>query len=217
MHLMAGYAKRMEQGQRFLRIKEVRQRTGLGTTTIYKRVNEGTFPPNVSLGPRMAAWVESEVDAWISSQATTDREPWTPPLPPRQKVGEKKLPPLVPNEKGAEAAAKIAGVVGLKVPEGEPPPPDIEIALRFPDWPEMMRQRTAAAYLDLSESVHTRGVSRDLASPGDARRPAILEPAGTGRVYREAPRPDARAMKSASASLDGRARFHPVLGQCSRW
>lgn len=156
----ARYAQRMEQGRRFIRIKEVRQRTGLGNTTIYKRMNEGTFPPNVSLGPRMSAWVESEVDAWISSQATTDRDPWTPPLPPPQKVGEKKLPPLVPHEKGAEAAAKIAGVVGLKVPEGDPPPPDVEIALRFPDWPKMMRQRTAAAYLDLSESAFIREVYR---------------------------------------------------------
>lgn len=151
---------RMEQGQRFIRIKEVRQRTGLGTSTIYKRMNEGTFPPNVSLGPRMSAWVESEVDAWINSQGSMDREPWTPKLPPPRKVGEKKLPPLVPNEKGAEAAAKIAGVVGLKVPEDELPPPDIEIALRFPDWPEMMRQRTAAAYLDLSESAFIREVYR---------------------------------------------------------
>jgi hypothetical protein len=50
---------------------------------------------------------------------------------------------LVPNEKGAEAAAKIAGVVGLTLPEGEVPP-DRDIALRFPDWPEMMRQRMAA-------------------------------------------------------------------------
>jgi len=156
----ARYAKRMEQRQRFSHIKEVRQRTGLGNTTIYKRMNEGTFPPNVSLGPRMSAWVESEVDAWISSQATTDRDPWTPPLPPPQKIGEKKLPPLVPNKKGAEAAAKIAGVVGLKVSEGEAPPPNVEIALRFPDWPEMMRQRTAAAYLDLSESAFIREVYR---------------------------------------------------------
>jgi predicted DNA-binding transcriptional regulator AlpA len=66
---------------------------------------------------------------------------------------------LVPNEKGAEAAAKIAGVVGLTLPEGEVPP-DQDIALRFPDWPEMMRQRTAAAYLDLSESAFIREVYR---------------------------------------------------------
>lgn len=121
----------MEQEKRFIRIKEVRRRTGLGTTTIYRRMKDGTFPPNLSLGPQMSAWVESEVDAWITAQEATDREPWTPPSPPPQKVGGKKLPPLVPNEKGAEAAAKIAGVVGLKIPEGEPPPPDIEIALRF--------------------------------------------------------------------------------------
>jgi prophage regulatory protein len=63
------YVKRMEPGRRFIHIKEVRQRTRLGNATIYKRMNEGTFPPNVALRPQMSAWVESEVDAWISSQA----------------------------------------------------------------------------------------------------------------------------------------------------
>ena len=101
----------------------------------------------------MQAWIDAQVDA------ETDREPWiAPPVPPK-KIGERKLPPLVPNEKGAEAAAKVAGVVGIALPEGEVPS-DREIALRFPDWPEMMRQRTASAYLDLSESAFIREVYR---------------------------------------------------------
>lgn len=84
--------------------------------------------------------------------------PWVPPPPPRV-VGEKKPPPLVPNEKGAEAAAKVAGVGGVELADGDTPP-DRDITLRFPDWPEMMRQRTAAAYLDLSESAFIREVYR---------------------------------------------------------
>lgn len=147
----------------FLRMKEVRQRTGLSTSTIYRKIQEGTFPPGHSLGAKARRWLGSEVQSWIDVQlaAEPEVEPWRPPLPPARRIAEKKPPPLVPNEKGAEAAAKVAGVVGLAIPEGEVPC-DRDIALRFPDWPEMMRQRTAAAYLDLSESAFIREVYRGI-------------------------------------------------------
>jgi predicted DNA-binding transcriptional regulator AlpA len=116
------------------------------------------------------AWLNSEVQSWIDAQvaAEPDKEPWTPPPPPPRRIAEKKRPPLVPNEKGAEAAAKIAGVVGVAIPDDETPS-DRDIALRFPDWPQMMRQRTAAAYLDLSESAFIREVYR-----GTLPNPVVL-------------------------------------------
>ncbi|AQR74184.1 hypothetical protein BXU08_11450 [Sphingomonas sp. LM7] len=151
----------MEPNDYFIRIKEVRERTGLSRSTIYRRIQDGTFPPHYTLGGRTTAWRNGEVQAWIDARIAAQSEirPWLPPPAPPQKIGENRRPPLVPNEKGAEAAAKIAGVVGLTLPEGEVPP-DRDIALRFPDWPEMMRQRTAAAYLDLSESAFIREVYR---------------------------------------------------------
>ncbi len=146
-----------------MRIKEVSQRTGLSRSTIYRMISEGTFPPSHNLGVKARAWSSNDVQIWIDARVAVEPEvePWKPPLPPPRKIVEKKLPPLVPNEKGAEAAAKIAGVVGLALPEGEVPS-DRDIALRFPDWPEMMRQRTAAAYLDLSESAFIREVYRGI-------------------------------------------------------
>ena len=154
----------------FIRMKDVRLRTGLSTSTIYRKIQEGTFPPGHSLGAAARRWLNSEIQLWIDAQtaAEPDVEPWRPPLPPPRRVGEEKLPPLVPNEKGAEAAAKVAGVVGLAIPEGETLS-DRDIALRFPDWPEMMRQRTAAAYLDLSESAFIREVYR-----GTLPNPVVL-------------------------------------------
>jgi prophage regulatory protein len=49
---------------RLLRLKEVQDRVGISKTTIYDRVKAKSFPAPVHLGT-MAAWVESEVDAWI--------------------------------------------------------------------------------------------------------------------------------------------------------
>lgn len=50
---------------RLIRLKEVIDCTGLARSTIYKYIDEGTFPKSVSLGDRAVAWVESEVQEWI--------------------------------------------------------------------------------------------------------------------------------------------------------
>lgn len=50
---------------RLIRLKEVIDSTGLARSTIYKYIDEGTFPRSVSLGDRAVAWVESEVQEWI--------------------------------------------------------------------------------------------------------------------------------------------------------
>ncbi|KAA6193627.1 AlpA family phage regulatory protein [Pseudomonas sp. FSL R10-0056] len=50
---------------RIIRLKEVIDCTGLGRSTIYKYISEGSFPKSVSLGDRAVGWVESEVHDWI--------------------------------------------------------------------------------------------------------------------------------------------------------
>lgn len=50
---------------RIIRLKEVIDSTGLGRSTIYKYIGEGTFPKPVSLGDRCVGWVASEVHGWI--------------------------------------------------------------------------------------------------------------------------------------------------------
>ena len=50
---------------RIIRLKEVIDCTGLGRSTIYKYISEGSFPKSVSLGDRAVGWVESEVQDWI--------------------------------------------------------------------------------------------------------------------------------------------------------
>jgi prophage regulatory protein len=60
--------------RRLLRLREVLARIPLKRSTIYARVAAGTFPKPVPLGsPHAVAWLESEIDAWISRQIRVAR------------------------------------------------------------------------------------------------------------------------------------------------
>lgn len=50
-----------------LRRKQVEARTGLSRSTIYLRIQEGTFPRPINLGARAVGWVENEIEAWLES------------------------------------------------------------------------------------------------------------------------------------------------------
>jgi prophage regulatory protein len=42
--------------------------SGLSRTSIYNRIEEGTFPKQISLGERSVGWVKSEIISWIDSR-----------------------------------------------------------------------------------------------------------------------------------------------------
>ena len=79
--------------KRFIRLPEVLSRTGYGRTSIYRKMEEGTFPRSVKLGgppidpnvfdSRAVAWIEDEVDQWIDSRIE-DRDLGSSDVPPRQ-------------------------------------------------------------------------------------------------------------------------------------
>ena len=50
---------------RIIRLSEVIRMTGLGRSSIYKKISEGVFPKPVSLGGRAVGWVLDEVEGWI--------------------------------------------------------------------------------------------------------------------------------------------------------
>lgn len=54
------------RGDSLLRMPEVRRRTGLSATSVYRKMAEGTFPPQVRLGPKMVAWYQSDIETFIS-------------------------------------------------------------------------------------------------------------------------------------------------------
>ena len=56
--------------RRLIRNAEVRNRSGLSKTSIWRRVRDGTFPKPVKSSPGCVAWLEDEIDAWINSRVT---------------------------------------------------------------------------------------------------------------------------------------------------
>jgi len=61
-----------DDAQRVLaRLPTVLKLTGLGRSTIYRWIADGSFPPPVHLGPRAVAWRWSDLDEWTRSRSTT--------------------------------------------------------------------------------------------------------------------------------------------------
>ncbi len=51
-----------------LRLQSVKQRTGLSRSSIYMRMKEGSFPRQITLGPRSVGWLEADINAWIETK-----------------------------------------------------------------------------------------------------------------------------------------------------
>ena len=54
-----------DSNDRILRINAVLDRTGLSRSTLYRKIQSGTFPKQVKIAARCAGWRESAVNAWM--------------------------------------------------------------------------------------------------------------------------------------------------------
>ena len=61
------------QSRRFIKRQAVEQMTGLSCSEIYRRIATGTFPAQVTLGPKSVAWIEAEVIAWCDQRIAESR------------------------------------------------------------------------------------------------------------------------------------------------
>lgn len=52
---------------RILRIKAVLARTGLSRSTMYRKMQNGTFPRNIKISTRCTGWRESAVTEWLKN------------------------------------------------------------------------------------------------------------------------------------------------------
>ena len=76
---MDKFAQATEKPKRsFIRMNEVLSRTGYGRTSIYRKMEDGSFPKSLKLGgppkdpnefdSRAVAWIEDELDQWMESR-----------------------------------------------------------------------------------------------------------------------------------------------------
>lgn len=58
---------------RVIRLPEVKQRTGLSRSSIYRLMAEARFPQSCKLGERIIAWVEVDIDSWFAEKIASSR------------------------------------------------------------------------------------------------------------------------------------------------
>lgn len=50
-------------------IDQLTKKVSLGRSTIYRLIAEGKFPKPFQLVPNRNAWIESDIDAWLSEKS----------------------------------------------------------------------------------------------------------------------------------------------------
>jgi len=58
---------------RMLRLPEVIRKTGLSRSQIYRLIDMGSFPGQVHLAERTAAWIETEIEQWLLERINRTR------------------------------------------------------------------------------------------------------------------------------------------------
>lgn len=56
----------MSEPDRIIRLKTVLHRTGLSRSTVYRKIAEGTFPPQIPISVHGAGWSEAEINRWVA-------------------------------------------------------------------------------------------------------------------------------------------------------
>lgn len=65
---MANNTDKAQRPSRFIKLREVKALTTLSTSELYRRIAAGTFPRQVTLGPKSSVWVEAEVLEWLEAR-----------------------------------------------------------------------------------------------------------------------------------------------------
>ncbi|EOW3942643.1 helix-turn-helix transcriptional regulator [Enterobacter hormaechei] len=61
------------QTTRLIRLPEVLHKTGYKKAWIYRLISENRFPKPIKLGSRAVAFIEVEIDQWISNTISNSR------------------------------------------------------------------------------------------------------------------------------------------------
>ncbi len=53
---------------KLLRLPQVREYTGLATSTIYDHIKKGLLPAPIHIGPRAVGWKLSDLEKWLEER-----------------------------------------------------------------------------------------------------------------------------------------------------
>jgi len=60
--------ERIPPDQVFLRLPQVLARVPISRSTLWRRVNDGSFPRPLKLSARVTVWRSEEIDGWMRKQ-----------------------------------------------------------------------------------------------------------------------------------------------------
>jgi prophage regulatory protein len=63
----SGGAMSMTSPNRILRLGSVLEQTGLSRSTLYRKIQGGSFPAQVHISERCIGWRESDIEQWLSN------------------------------------------------------------------------------------------------------------------------------------------------------
>lgn len=64
---LAAKHKQTSDIDRVIRLNELKLKTGLSKSAIYRGIEEGTFPPPFRIGKRAVGWRISIINAWLEA------------------------------------------------------------------------------------------------------------------------------------------------------
>lgn len=59
--------------EQILKLKAVKQASGLSDSSIYRAAAAGKFPKPIKLGERSSGWLKSEIDQWLVQRIEASR------------------------------------------------------------------------------------------------------------------------------------------------
>lgn len=59
--------------KKFIRLPEVKNKTGLSRSSIYLRMSNGEFPQSISLGSRAVAWLDADINQWLDERIAASK------------------------------------------------------------------------------------------------------------------------------------------------
>lgn len=129
---------------RTLRIKDLEERTGLSTSTIYDRMDARSpryapdFPKSFPLGGKAVGWNEDEVDAWLLNCKNAPAKATPKAKASTTRIGKAPSPAKVATQKAGSTRKKTPGSLAAMILDGGDINARILSYLEMPTWTPAM-------------------------------------------------------------------------------